>query len=149
MARFGINKITLQDLGKLPFAGLQEWMRSVVRSINGGVYTPTLTNVTNVAASTAYECQWQQIENTVVVSGRVDIDPTALVATELGISLPPLYPSAFTAVSQCGGTGVSALVGSQCAGIDADITNDRARLRYIPTSTNNAGMQFTFTYRII
>jgi len=149
MRDFKINKITLQDLGKLPFAGLQEWMRSVKRAINGGVYTPTLTNVTNVAASTAYECQWQQVENTVVVSGRVDVDPTAGAATELGISLPPLYPSAFTAVQQCAGTAAAPAVAGQSAAILADVTNSRASMQWVAVDTANRAMYFTFTYRII
>lgn len=145
-----INKITLQDLGKLPFTGLQEWMRSVVRSINGGVYTPILTNVANLTASTAYECQWQQIENTVVVSGRADVDPTAAaVATELGISLPPLYPSTFTSVEQCAGTAVSNSVAGQCAAISADTTNSRAQMRWVSADIANRAMYFTFTYRIV
>jgi len=144
-----INKITLQDLGKLPFTGMQEWMRSVVRSINGGVYTPTLTNVTNLDASTAYECQWQQIENTVVVSGRVDVDPTAGAATELGISLPPSYPSVFTAVGQCAGTAAAPGIAGQSAAILGDITNSRASLQWVAVDTTNQAMYFTFTYRII
>lgn len=148
MGNFQINKIALQDIGQFPWT-LQDWMRSVKRAINGGVYTPTLTNVTNVSASTAYECQWQQIENIVVVSGRVDVDPTAAAATELGISLPPLYPSDFAAVQQCAGTAASPAVARQCAAILADTTNNRASLQWVAVDTANRAMYFTFTYRII
>lgn len=143
---FSINKITLQDLAKLPFAGLQEWMRSVVRAIRGGKYTPTLTNVTNIAASTAYECQYQQVENTVWVSGRVDVDPTAGGALELGISLP--VPADFTAVQQCAGTASTPAVAGQVATVLADITNNRASLQWVASDTANRAMYFTFMYRI-
>src|SRR5438552_1367658 len=36
-----------------------------------GSYTPRLTNVANLSASTAYTCQWMRVGNTVTVSGKV------------------------------------------------------------------------------
>lgn len=147
MARnFSINGITLPDLKALPFAGLQEWMRSVKRAIAGGVYTPTLTNGTNLAASTAYECQYQQVENIVWVSGRVDVDPTSTGATELGISLP--IETDITSTQQLAGTGSSPAVAGMCIAALGDTTNDRASLQWVAADTSNRAVYFTFMYRI-
>src|SRR3990167_4879975 len=114
---------------------------------SSGVYTPTLFNVTNVAASTAYECQWQRAGNTVTVSGRVDIDPTAAAptATELGISLP--VASALTAATQLAGIAWSLNVSSQGGPVLADTVNDRASYQYLAQSAANAANFFIFTYQ--
>ena len=116
---------------------------------SSGVYTPTLFNVVNVAASTAYECQWLRVGNTVTVSGRVDIDPTAAAptATELGISLP--VASALTAGTQLAGTGWSLNVSSQGGPVLADTVNDRASYQFLAQSAANAANFFIFTYQIL
>src|SRR3990167_10996405 len=78
-------------------------------NVLANTYTPTLTNVFNVAASTAYACQYMRVGNVVTVSGQVDIDPTAASTyTELDISLP--IASAFTATNQLGGVGTDYVV---------------------------------------
>ena len=113
------------------------------------VYTPTLTNVANIAASTAYQCQYLRVGNSVTVSGRVDIDPTlATTATQLGISLP--IASAIGAVEDIAGVAFGPAVASLGAAILGDITNDRAQLEYISLSdVTNQAMYFIFTYQII
>lgn len=114
-----------------------------------GVFTPTLTNVSNVGASTAYQCQYMRVGNVVTVSGKVDIDPTAVGTWQLGMSLP--IASGFTASEQCGGTGVAGAVSDLYSSVRADATNDRAEfIGTIPTAgsiTNNT-WYFTFTYSI-
>ncbi len=116
--------------------------------VASGTYTPTLTNVTNVASSTPSACQWIRVGNVVTVSGLFDVDPTsASVATELGISLP--IASALTAASNVGGTASSITLVSNTGGIQADATNDRARLSYVPPSNAATTMGFTFTYVIL
>lgn len=116
--------------------------------LDHGTYTPTLTNVTNVAASVAYTCQWMRVGNTVTVSGRVAIDPTAgaPTATELGISLP--VAATFASAEQCGGTAVSPTVAQECAAILADAVNNRASLQYLASHTTNESFYFAFTYQI-
>jgi len=117
-----------------------------------GTYVPTLFNTTNVAASTAYTCQYMRIGSVVHVSGRVNIDATsATSATELGMSIP--IASDFAAVEQLGGVAVA---GSTTANnlppieILADATNNRAKLQYqTTTDVNNNAYAFTFTYLIV
>src|SRR3990167_484984 len=104
-------------------------------NVTSGVYTPTLTNVTNIASSTTRQATYIRVGNSVTVAGQVDVDSTTSAGTssELGISLP--VASGFTTAFQCGGTAVSKIaastfVVSQTGGIQADATNDRASLQY-------------------
>lgn len=115
-------------------------------TIAAGTYTPTLTNVTNLDASTAYQAQYIRVGATVTVSGKVDVDPTAAAATELGISLP--VASNFGANEDC--AGVAHQQAAQEGGaISADTANDRASLQFLATGTTNRTLYFTFTYQII
>lgn len=114
-----------------------------------GTYTPTLTNVTNVAASVAATCQYTRVGDVVTVSGMFQLDPTsASIATELGISLP--IASDFTLFTQCSGTAHAKGSVSLGGAILADTTNNRASLQYINTAaTANDFWHFTFTYIIV
>lgn len=117
--------------------------------VASGVYTPSLTNGTNVAASTAYECQYIQVGNVVTVSGKVDIDQTAAGVYELGISLP--VASNLGAEEDCAGTGAGANMGGtgQPIYIKADATNNRASFNGSDTDVSNHSHFFSFTYQII
>lgn len=115
--------------------------------IDSGTYTPSLTNGTNVAASTAYPCQWMRVGNTVTVSGKVAIDATAAAAMELGISLP--IASNFGNDYECAGTGVAVVAGEDAAYIKADAANNRASLNQTKADTSNHDHYFTFTYSVI
>ena len=112
-----------------------------------GTYTPTLTNVTNLTASTAYQCQYSQVGTVVTVSGKVDVDPTAAVATELGISLP--IASNLATAQNCGGVAFAAAVAGQGAAILADAANDRASMQWVAADLANRSMHFTFQYVVI
>lgn len=113
-----------------------------------GTYTPTLTNTTNIAASTPYVCQYMQVGNVVTVSGKVDIDVTAAGNALLGMSLP--VASALTTDIQVGGTFVSNAAATPEAGcIFADGTNDRASFKFIAVNTANNTFFFSFTYLVL
>lgn len=119
-----------------------------VGKLDHGTYTPTLTNAANLAASTAYECQYIRVGNTVVVSGKVDVDPTlAATATQLGISLP--IASNFGAQEDCGGSAFASGIAGQGAAIRADATNDRAEMVWVSGDITNQSMYFTFQYQVI
>lgn len=128
-----------------------EWLNAEAGLAGSGVsgtYTPTLTGVANVAASTAYECQYMRVGNTVGVSGKLDVDPTlATTSTQLGISLP--IASDFGAAEDCGGIGAGSTVISESAAIVADATNNRAEMVWITTSLANHAMSFEFQYQVI
>lgn len=112
-----------------------------------GTYTPTLTNVANVAASTAYECQYLRVANMVHVTGKVDVDPTTTATlTQLGISLP--VASNLGAAEDLAGAGWFPGIG-QGAALLGDATNNRAELNYICGDVTNQSAYFSFSYAVI
>lgn len=115
--------------------------------LRSGNYTPTLTNVANITASTAYQCQYMRVGKTITVSGKVDIQPTADgVATHLGISLP--IASNFGAVEDCGGTIANGTV-IAAGSIVGDVANDRARVDFASVDAVNRSYSFIFMYQVI
>lgn len=122
-------------------------------NVFSGTYTPTLTNISNVDATTAYECQYMRVGNVVTVSGAFDLDATAAnTTTNIGISLP--IASNFTNTRQCRGTGAinsttATAIQKGVAFIDADNVNDRATLTCAPEVTTNNTWSFHLTYRVI
>lgn len=128
-------------------AGFKDGVLTAYTSVSMGTYTPTLTNVTNVSASTAYACQYIRVGNAVIVSGMVDLTPTTGgLNTELGISLP--FASALANNEQCGGSGASES-NTENAAIFADPANDRARIQYAPAANGSRIIHFQFTYQIL
>lgn len=115
-----------------------------------GYYTPTLTNTTNIDASTTHECYYQRVGGIVQVFGRVDIDPTAAASgLVLGVSLP--IASNFTSSYDCSGTVAGLPSGyTQAAGtIRADTTNDLAQIEFVAPVNSNTTYMFSFGYKIL
>lgn len=113
-----------------------------------GTYTPTLTNVANLDASTAYQCQYIRVGRVVTVSGKVDVDPTlAATSTQLGISLPIV--SNLGAAEDCAGCAFASGIAGQGAAILGDATNNRAQMQWVSADVTNQSMYFTFTYEVI
>jgi hypothetical protein len=83
----------------------------------------------------------------VIVSGRVDVDPTAAVATQLGISLP--IASNLANPNECAGTAFASGIAGQGAAIRGDTTNDRAEMVWIAVDLSNQPMYYQLAYRII
>lgn len=114
-------------------------------SASSSTYTPTLTNVTNLDASTASELTYGRFGDMGFISGRVAMDPTAAALTSLGMSLP--VASDFTSAAQAGGTFAhqSGVGGA----ISADVTNNRLSFDFTPTSTANLTYYFIAAYRVL
>jgi hypothetical protein len=116
-----------------------------------GTYTPTLTSVTNVAATTSDVFQYMRVGSVVTVSGQISVDPTSNGnAVEVGISLP--IASDFSSLTQCSGTahGFDGSDNGRSAGITADTTNNRAALGWVEVNgaANNL-WTVHFTYLIV
>lgn len=115
-------------------------------NIFSGTYTPTLTNTTNIASSTAFRCQYMRVGNVVTVSGRVTIDPTASgTLTELSMTLPVNA----SLVDQEDLAGVFAGSGSgtgNCGNIRAETSTENALFQFIPDSGASRTYFFTFTF---
>jgi hypothetical protein len=113
--------------------------------IMGGAYTPTLTGITNVAAATAYECQYSRVGNMITVSGRFDLDPTTTsVATTMDITLP--VSSTLALPQYCCGTASNALGGAGL--IVGNTANNKAQFQVTPPTASNHGYSFILMYRV-
>ena len=146
-----INRLSISSAGAATFGGTLG-INGVADSVKSGTYSPTLTNVANVAVSSITpNCIFQRVGNTVTVYGFIAIDPTTIsVDTTVDISLP--IASNFTASNQLFGNGVCAGVTgtSDRIVIYAETTNDRAQCYVIPVTT--AGSQtyyFSFSYQVL
>ena len=117
--------------------------------LTSGTYTPTLTNVTNVAASTAAVCQYMRVLTAVTVSGTVSITATATGNTVLRMSLP--IASNFASIGQAGGTFAAAAAAGSIAqgGIVADATNKTFTFQFVATSLVATTYTFSVTYQIV
>lgn len=113
---------------------------------SSGTWTPTITNVLNVAASTAHECQYQKIDAQVSFSCWVEIDATATGTTSIGISLP--FASNFSELGKAAGTGAGTSLIPMVGGVYADTTNDRLTLYYDSSTLSNTNFFITGMYTI-
>lgn len=111
-------------------------------------YTPTITNGTNVAASTARLCGYIRIGDTVMVSGQVDIDPTATGTTQWTISLPVASNFVASNTTGSGGSGVSSN-GPNPVYMEPDPATDTIACTFTASGTANQTISFNFQYRII
>lgn len=145
------NHVIITTDGRVYGAALHNNAGAVTGTTNqyiaSGTYTPSLTNTTNVAASTAAVCQWIRVGNVVSVSGTVSIDATAAGIMVMGMSLP--IASNLTAASQCGGTACAEGTSTFDTGyIVGDTTNDRATFNCYATVTANNTWSFHFQYLV-
>jgi hypothetical protein len=109
-------------------------------------YTPTLTNTTNVAASTAFTTYYMRINNYCLVFGRVDIDPTAAGSVvQLNMSVP--IATNFTSTIQAGGAA-NCVVINQHLGITTEGTLETLSFRGVPSDASNRQYQFNAWYLI-
>lgn len=117
--------------------------------IIGGTYTPTLTNTTNISASTAFVCQYIRVGNIVSVSGRVDIDPTsASTLTRIDLSLP--VASTFTLSSQLRGNAVRPTTGAQYISGTVFASGSSAAIQFFnDTDVSLNAWTFQFQYQIL
>ena len=138
-----VPSFTVDQQGRLTAVGA-----NAIPVLSSGSYTPTITSVSNVDATTAYTCYYTRIGSQVHVWGRVDIDPTAAANTftEIRISLP-IASNLGVNTDLMGGAAVSN--SQRSAFIAGDPTNDRAALVFESVVTGNTGFSFWFDYRII
>jgi hypothetical protein len=119
-------------------------------NVFSGTYTPSLTNTTNIASSTAAVCQYMRVGNVVTVSGTVTIDPTATGRIVMGMTLPIASAFATSTPNQCGGTFASSGTTTVNVGsVAADGTNDRATFDGVVADAASRVYGFSFTYLVI
>lgn len=146
--RVPANQVPLNN----PNTGLvsREWFRffANLNTIVSTVYTPTLTNTTNVASSAASECQYLRVYSVATISGQVTIAAAATGSTVLKMSLP--LASKFVSTGQAAGTFASTTLGSTTTGaILADIVNGVLEFRFNAANTTSTVYAFTVTYQVV
>lgn len=115
--------------------------------LRDGTYTPTITPVTNVDATTAFGAQFLRVGNSVVVSGVIDIDATvAGVLTSVGFSLP--IASDLSGINLAGTCGPDSSAGLDGVVI-ADATNNRAQFDFVSGLDTDTSIWFIFMYRVV
>jgi hypothetical protein len=114
-----------------------------------GTYTPTLTGVANIDAVTPATTHFAKRGNIVHVWGTMSVDPTAAASTttQVGISLPPDWPSNFTATADCVGTAQAHTLATT-GSILADTVNDRAQLQFSSANLSAFTWAFVFSYEV-
>jgi hypothetical protein len=126
---------------------------SVARATLGiatGTYAPTLSNTTNVAASSIASsiCKYIQVGSFAIVVVVVNVDPTAAAGatTVLGISLP--IPTDVTATTQVMGIGVDVSASEQNGAIRGNVANDTAELVFAANDLAQRQWNCLFIYQI-
>lgn len=121
---------------------------ALANPVTSGTYSPTLTNVANLDASTTFTAQYLRVGAVVTVSGRISVDPTTSgLSTILGISLP--IASILSTSTQCAGVAGASGIAGQVAAIAADTVNNRAEAIWVASDITNQSMFYTYTYTIV
>lgn len=110
----------------------------------GGTWTPTLTNVTNVAASTAHLCAFMSRNQIVGFGGLVQINATA--AGSVILRMTPPIPSNFTDTADCSGNGTSPGANPIVVSIIPALATDELDFRYTAPAGGNAFIRFVGFY---
>lgn len=118
-----------------------------VDTSSSGTYTPTVTNIANVASSTPNVAQWMRVGNVVTVSGNLTVTPTATGDTQFRLSLP--VASNFSGTTQCSGGGGDRTAPYAVLVIYADTTNKQAWLNFTASTTAARAIQYHYTYLVI
>jgi len=117
-------------------------------NVLGGTWTPTLTTVANVTASTTRLGQYIRVGSIVTCSGTVDITSTTIgTTTTIGVSLP--VASNFADTLQCSGIISSSSRDGSTGAVSSDLTNDRAQIDLVAIATSSTTYKYSFQYQVI
>lgn len=110
-----------------------------------GVWTPSLTGVTNISATTAFECRFQRIGKIVTCWGA--FAATALAAANTGTSLRVTIPVSSSFTGTLDGRGVIATTEAQRGGTcNSDISTDTMAFAWASERTTSTTYTFHFSY---
>jgi hypothetical protein len=118
-------------------------------NVSYGVYTPSVSNLSNITSDARYSStMFTRVGNVVTVSGKIQIVPTAAGATSLDLSLP-VATNNFSDDSQAAGVGMY-INGSSfaTARIYANNATQTVKFLYRAPDTAVADFSFSFSYTI-
>lgn len=140
----GVEKVHVSSGGLSVGAG------DTVAFLTAGTYSPTLTAITNIAASTPRVTQFYRIGNMVTVFGNLNADPTAAGGgnTQLDVSLP--IASDLANNFELAGTGTVALATAERPGVEivGETTNNRASFIWFAPDGADRRLSFQFSYQV-
>ena len=112
-------------------------------------YTPTISDTSNIAATTSPFAYYTQLGSIVTVFGGLNVDATTDgVLCSLDVSLP--VASDFTSPAQLRGFfGANAYPDVGMGVMTADTTNNRAEVTFMPGGTGSNAYSFQFMYRVV
>lgn len=117
-------------------------------SLVSGTNTPSATNVTNITSSTPNPTTYIRVGNVVTVDGSITVTNTLAVASEVDVALP--VASNFGATTDLNGVGTMDSTASVNIYINADATNDRARIFFTSAGVGQTStIYYSFSYRVI
>lgn len=117
--------------------------------VYSSTYTPTITAISNIDATTAFSCTYTRVGSMVTVIGQIDADATAAGSTTTRVRLSLPVSSNFANPNEAGGSGNRPGSNPGDVGAYADSTNDEVILHWLSTGTGNQTITFMFGYRII
>lgn len=117
--------------------------------LTDGEWTPTLTSVANIGASTAFVCQYLRVGNRISFAGKITIDPTlaAPTTTQIRASLP--VASNFASATDAAGVFHAVDLAGEGGGIYADTVNNELVFDYDAADTGSHDFYFSGVYKII
>lgn len=117
--------------------------------ISNGTYTPTLTNISNVASSSIQITRYSRIGDDVTVSGAILLTPTTGGTTNTQFRINPPIASNFTTAYQASGvmTRASGSASYEPGTISSDATTDQIVFTFVATDSSPASRIITFTYK--
>lgn len=124
-----------------------------------GAYTPTLTNIANVASSTMRPTQWVKVGKTVHLYGTFEITPSsATTKTEFTIDIPVASTNGFANIYEAGGTANALHPDDEAGGVPMPVTiwadngtwtnTQSIYMKYSAVSSSNAVFSFHLSYTI-
>lgn len=112
---------------------------------SSGTYTPTITNNSNVASSTAHTWFWTRIGNIVHVAGQVDITPSSAATTSWLATLP--VASSIANTYEAAGTIASRNAIGENGYVCGNSSN--VQMGFVPINTGARNMMVHFSYQVI
>lgn len=113
--------------------------------IYDGLYTPAISNTTNISASTMHECQFSKNGNSWEVSGYFTVTPTlTATVTTFDLSLP--ISTGFADIGKCGGTAENGAIGLG-AQISANVGTGNAQVKFLSIGTGSVDLFFKLQFR--
>jgi hypothetical protein len=122
--------------------GVVEWQTPEYSS---GTYTPSVTNMVNIASTTTIKSNWSRVGNIVTVAGYVSVTTSGNGLAQLGLSLP--VASNFT--TRYEGSGTLTTI-DHFGEIYSHVSNDNVVLEFQHSGSTGADeFRYVFVYEIL